>query len=185
LEARNFADRNKDWLERELHRLAANPVRAIKWSLGTEIFFRGEKVKIESCANELTNTIRFGTEEIHTAGIEGDLRPLIERHLRLLAARELPLKVLALASQHGFILNRVSVKNQRSRWGSCSARGTISLNWRLIQTPVYVQDYLCLHELCHLRHMNHSHRFWSEVYRLCPFTDQAEQWLKRNSALLR
>jgi predicted metal-dependent hydrolase len=73
------------------------------------------------------------------------------------------------------------VRNQRSRWGSCSRRGTISLNWRLIQTPVSVRDYVILHELAHLKEMNHSKRFWREVARLCPDYKEAENWLKRHS----
>jgi hypothetical protein len=77
------------------------------------------------------------------------------------------------------------VRNQRTRWGSCSRRGNISLNWRLIQTPPFVRDYICLHELAHLRQMNHSERFWSEVARLCPDYLHAEKWLKQNSRLLR
>jgi predicted metal-dependent hydrolase len=82
-------------------------------------------------------------------------------------------------------LRRVVIRNQRSRWGSCSRRGTISLNWRLVQTPVFVRDYIILHELAHLKVMNHSKRFWKEVARLCPEYREAETWLKRNSDLLR
>src|SRR2546430_242181 len=83
------------------------------------------------------------------------------------------------ASAHGFSVRRVTVRNQRSRWGSCSVRGTISLNWRLVQTPVFVRDYIVLHELAHLKEMNHSRRYWREVARLCPEFEQAERWLKQ------
>lgn len=69
--------------------------------------------------------------------------------------------------------------------GSCSRRGTVSLNWRLIQTPSFVRDYIILHELAHRRHMNHSNKFWQEVKRLCPDYLLAERWLKQNAKLLR
>jgi hypothetical protein len=82
-------------------------------------------------------------------------------------------------------VRRVTVRNQRSRWGSCSRRGTISLNWRILQAPPAVRDYLILHELMHLREMNRSARFWREVERACPDYKQAERWLKHHSALLR
>ncbi len=82
-------------------------------------------------------------------------------------------------------IHRVSVRNQRSRWGSCSARGTISLNWRLIQTPPFVRDYIILHELMHRREMNHSKRFWAHVELVYPEWREAERWLKENAKLLR
>jgi len=102
-----------------------------------------------------------------------------------LAARELPPRVLALAAQHDLTVHRVTVRNQRSRWGSCSRRGTISLNWRLVQTPETVRDYIILHELAHLRQMNHSSKFWAEVERFCPAYLEAEQWLKEHRNFLR
>jgi predicted metal-dependent hydrolase len=92
--------------------------------------------------------------------------------------------VLELAGLHHLPVQRVTVRNQRSRWGSCSRRGTISLNWRLVQTPCFVRDYLVLHELAHLKEMNHSKRFWGEVARLCPDYPEAERWLKQHSRLL-
>ena len=82
-------------------------------------------------------------------------------------------------------MRRITVRNQRSRWGSCSVKGTISLNWRLIQTPPFVQDYIILHELMHLREMNHSRRYWRCVEQVCPNYRNAEAWLKQNKNLLR
>jgi predicted metal-dependent hydrolase len=92
---------------------------------------------------------------------------------------------MALAAQHQLTVQRVAVRNQRSRWGSCSRRGTLSLNWRLIQTPPFVLDYIILHELMHLRQMNHSPRYWGEVKRVCPQYQTAERWLKEHSTLLK
>ena len=119
------------------------------------------------------------------ADLATDLRPAIEKHLWQLATQELPPRVQAFAAQHHVTVRRITVRNQRSRWGSCSRRGTISLNWRLIQTPSEVQDYIILHELMHLREMNHSARFWREVKSVCPDYEVAERWLKQNASLLR
>ena len=90
-----------------------------------------------------------------------------------------------MANRHQLLVRRVCVRNQKSRWGSCSRHGTICLNWRLLQAPESVRDYLILHELAHLKEMNHSRRFWSEVARMCPDYRQAEAWLKKNAGLLR
>jgi predicted metal-dependent hydrolase len=90
-----------------------------------------------------------------------------------------------LASLHKVMISRVTVRSQRSRWGSCSIKKTISLNWRLIQTPGFVADYIILHELMHLREMNHSRRFWRHVEQVCPDYARAEAWLKAHAGLLR
>jgi predicted metal-dependent hydrolase len=167
-EARRFAVRNTDWLERQFQRLAAQPKRSVEWRVGTEILFCGEPVKIEAGVNGESGMIRFGGEAIRVPDDVVDLRPAMEKHLWRLAAKVLPPRVLELAALHQLPVRRVTVRNQRSRWGSCSRRGTISLNWRLIQAPPFVRDYLILHELSHLREMNHSRRFWREVERVCP-----------------
>jgi predicted metal-dependent hydrolase len=93
--------------------------------------------------------------------------------------------VLELAAEQGLRVNRVTVRNQRSRWGSCSRHATISLNWRILQAPTHVRDYLILHELMHLRQMNHSAKYWKEVANACPDYLKAELWLKEHNHLLR
>jgi predicted metal-dependent hydrolase len=90
-----------------------------------------------------------------------------------------------LAAAHSLTVRRVSVRDQRSRWGSCSVKAVVSLNWRLIQTPDFVRDYIIVHELMHLREMNHSDRFWKLLYAAFPQTDEAERWLKNHVTLLR
>jgi hypothetical protein len=120
---------------------------------------------------------------VETAAVsEGpsNLRPFVEDRLLHLAKQELPVRVQELAAVHGFQVSRITVRNQRTRWGSCSRRGHISLNWRLIQVPTAVCDYIILHELAHLRHLNHSARFWQEVGRLCPNWKAAEAWIKQH-----
>ncbi|MCX6922923.1 MAG: SprT family zinc-dependent metalloprotease [Verrucomicrobia bacterium] len=171
-------------LEQQLLRQAMRPQRSETWPAGTEIYFRGERVRLEAGAGERTGLVHFGGEFLPIGDTTADLRPAIERHLRTLAAKELPARVFELAALHQLPVRRVTVRNQRSRWGSCSRRGTISLNWRLVQTPLFVRDYLVLHELAHLREMNHSRRFWNEVARLCPEFREAERWLKLHSRLL-
>jgi predicted metal-dependent hydrolase len=200
-EARRFAEKHVHWLEQQLLRRAAEPAAPRSWMAGWEIPFRGDLVRLQIDAPvtlpeapglprpilqaQGPGTVRFSTERVRVKDVSADLRPAVERHLWRLAARELPARVLELATLHSLPVQRVSVRNQRSRWGSCSRRGTVSLNWRLVQAPAFVRDYIILHELAHLREMNHSRRFWNEVARLCPGFETAEGWLKKNSALLK
>jgi len=116
--------------------------------------------------------------------LEGDLRPTLEAHFTRRAKIELPARAWEISALVRVEVRHVTVRNQRSRWGSCSAGGTISLNWRLVQTPDFVRDYIIHHELMHLREMNHSDRFWARVEEVCPGWREAERWIKRNGSLL-
>jgi predicted metal-dependent hydrolase len=100
-----------------------------------------------------------------------------EPALRVRAAKELPRALQELADAHGIAVTRISIRNQRSRWGACSSRGAITLNWRLILVPEFVREYVMLHELMHRRELNHSARFWRHVAAVCPRHREARQWL--------
>ena len=183
-EAWQFALRNGAWLERQFQYYAKRPVRPKQWRAGTEIFVRGKPTRIETGANGHSYVVRLENELIHVADVGADLRPAIEKQLRLLAMTELPARVHEFAALHGLSVRRVTIRGQRSRWGSCSYNGVISLNWRLVQVPLFVRDYIILHELMHLRQMNHSAGFWNEVKRVCPDYGKAKLWLKENPGLL-
>jgi hypothetical protein len=102
----------------------------------------------------------------------------VVRELRERARRELPARVLELGARHALQVTRVSVRNQRWRWGSCSKNGHICLNWRLVQAPDWVRDYVIVHELMHLKRMDHSPKFWALVARACPEYQAARTWLR-------
>lgn len=100
------------------------------------------------------------------------------RELLLRAKRELPARLLHLASEHDLTVARISIRNQRWRWGSCSPAGHICLNWRLVTMPEWVRDYVLIHELMHLRRMDHSRKFWKLVAAACPNYRDARAWLR-------
>ena len=112
------------------------------------------------------------------------LTPDTERALRQTALCELPPQLLDLARQHGLSVSRVSVRNQRWRWGSCSPNGHICLNWRLIQVPESVRTYVLIHELMHLKRLDHSPGFWRLVADACPWHERARGWLREHGHLL-
>jgi predicted metal-dependent hydrolase len=94
------------------------------------------------------------------------------------ARKELPARLLELAARHGLTVSRVSIRNQQWRWGSCSPNGHICLNWRLVDMPPSVRDYVIIHELMHLQRMDHSRRFWKLVAAACPDYQAARAWLR-------
>jgi predicted metal-dependent hydrolase len=105
------------------------------------------------------------------------IRPAIEAWYRRAAATHAAARLAHFAPQVGRAARKLVIRAQRTRWGSCSARGTISLNWRLMQAPPEILDYVVVHELCHLLVPNHSPRFWSEVARVLP------DWRRQRAAL--
>ena len=102
------------------------------------------------------------------------------KEFRQRAVRELPDRLRHLAERHGLVVGRISVRNQRSRWGSCSPSGHISLNWRLVLMPEEVKDYVLIHELMHLRRLDHSPHFWRLVAHACPAHEWCRRWLREN-----
>ncbi len=84
----------------------------------------------------------------------------------------------------GIPYKRIAIRSQRTRWGSCSARGNLNFNWRLAAAPAAVLDYVVIHELCHLRELNHSRDFWAHVRAACPDYKSHRRWLRDNTAAL-
>jgi predicted metal-dependent hydrolase len=102
----------------------------------------------------------------------------VDRDALARARRELPARLVELAAQHGLTVSRVSIRNQRWRWGSCSPAGHICLNWRLVDMPPSVRDYVLIHELMHLKRLDHSPRFWKLVAAACPDYRAARAFLR-------
>jgi predicted metal-dependent hydrolase len=108
----------------------------------------------------------------------------VEAGLRAQAQRELPTRLLELAAQNGLMVARITIRDQRSRWGSCSPKGHIALNYRLMLMPADVRDYILVHELMHLRQADHSRRFWRHVEAAFPRFREAERWLRKHGSSL-
>jgi predicted metal-dependent hydrolase len=116
--------------------------------------------------------------EIHVAGAAEFLRRRVADFLRAEARRRLAVAVGEKAALAGLTPRRVTVKDTRSRWGSCAPDGALAFSWRLVMAPAFVQDYVAAHEVAHLRHLNHGKRFWALVSKLTPHTEAAVQWLR-------
>jgi predicted metal-dependent hydrolase len=147
-----FADRERRWIEKQRRKLEAEQARRAGYG-----------------AEGLTAMSGLGRAPL----TEGEL---IER-----ARSELPPRLHELAKRHGVSVARVSIRNQRWRWGSCSRQGHICLNWRLVVLPPSVRDYVIIHELMHLKRMDHSPRFWKLVAKACPDYQLARQYLREHS----
>jgi predicted metal-dependent hydrolase len=182
-EAEKFVADHADWLARARERQRRRPRGAEAWAVGTRVLWRGQLTEIRVATTVGRPAVCLAADVFAVGSAEGDLRAALETQFRRRAAVELPARAWELAAETGAAMKQVSVRNQRSRWGSCSARGTVSLNWRLVQTPESVRDYIIYHELAHLREMNHSARFWARVEEMCLGWREAERWLKQHGSL--
>lgn len=183
-DARAFVEQHRDWLERARARQRAKPRAATVWTVGTHVLWRGELSEIRKASEGERAAVCLAADVFRVARLDGDLRATLEAHFLRRAKIELTARTWELAAETAMDVKEVMVRNQRTRWGSCTAGGVISLNWRLIQAPESVRDYVIYHELMHLKEMNHSARFWRRVEEVCPPWREAEVWLKRNGAML-
>jgi predicted metal-dependent hydrolase len=179
-EAKQFAHKHGGWIAARLRRLP----EAAPFADGAIVPLRGIEHRI------VHRPARRGTVWIEIAG--GDQRLLcvageaphlnrrVSDFLRRESQRDLEAASRRAAAQLGVAIKRISVRDQSSRWGSCSTTGMLSYSWRLILAPPFVLDYLAVHEVAHLVEMNHSPRFWRLVHRLCPDAGRAKLWLDRH-----
>lgn len=185
-EARRFVAEHADWLARARARQEKRPRTENIWTIGSQILWRGEMATIRVAPESTAErpAVTLGADTFRVASLASDMRAALEAHFLRLAKIELPARTWELAAETRVPVTEVSIRNQRTRWGSCTSSGVISLNWRLVQAPVFVRDYIIYHELMHLREMNHSARFWARVGEVCPAWREAERWIKQNGSLL-
>ena len=178
--AREFVDSQQAWIAQQ--RLKRATRTAARWAIGAELLVNGETHRLADGGEG--RVLLAGATVSVVPRSERALKDDVQTWLRAQAAATLPGELRALADCHAITVTRVSIRNQVSRWGSCSRRGTISLNWRLVQTPPFVREYVLLHELMHRRELNHSARFWRHVAAVCPRYVEARRWLRVDGAHL-
>jgi predicted metal-dependent hydrolase len=176
-EAESFFERHRRWAEDERVRVMAVHAPTV-WADGDEILLRGRPVPLRVTREGNRWWLTLGPERIRIGDVPVDLRPAAEDCLRLIARRDLIPRLRELAEIHGLTVSHVAIRNQRSRWGSCSREGSIALNFRLVQAPDAIRDYVLIHELMHLKQQNHSRRFWRLVESASPAFREAERWLR-------
>jgi len=175
-EAIRFVGRHVAWIAKERARVRRDQA-PVRWTDGSTILFEGEPalITVREVGAKLIASYADRTVVVKDPA---DVRGAIERDLRGLASETLVPRLRELAARLGLTVKRVSIRNQRSRWGSCSRAGAIALNFRLLQMPREVADYVLIHELMHLKQQNHGARFWSLVEGACPSFRESERWLR-------
>ena len=176
-EAKEFAQNHGGWIAARLKRLP----QAAPFEHGVDVPLRGVLHRVVHRRGERgtvwTEISSAGDRVLCVAGEAAHLNRRVSDFLRREAARDLAAAVRRYARELGVPIRRISVRDQSSRWGSCSNTGALSFSWRLVLAPAFVLDYLAAHEVCHLVELNHSPRFWRLVERLYPELERAKVWL--------
>lgn len=175
-----FAERHAEWIGT---RLGALPGR-IALVPGTGVPLRGSEHLIVLDRTVLRRvqpgTTADGSPVLRVASREADPAAAVHGFLIGEARRDLASAVGRHAAAVGRTVGRLTLRDTRSRWGSCSSRGTLNFSWRLVLAPPFVLDYLAAHEVAHLVHLDHSDAFWRVTRGLAPEMDTAEAWLRRH-----
>ncbi|WP_239992024.1 M48 family metallopeptidase [Rhodopila globiformis] len=168
-----------DWVA---NRLAALP-DVVQFVDGAVVPIGGEPHRIRHAPAARAGTC-LRDRELHVSGAAEFLSRRVRDFLRQEARRRLTALVMAKAGTIGILPSRLTLKDTKSRWGSCAPDRSLALSWRLVMAPPFVQDYVVAHEVAHLRHMNHGPQFWALVDELTPHAKAAIPWLKAEGARL-
>ena len=181
-EARAFAEKHGGWIAARLGRLP----EPAPFAHGTVLPLRGVDHRIVHRPRQARHGLDRGRRTTSACSAspapEPHRRAPRARFLKREAKGDLEAASRAAADRLGVRIKRVSIRDQSSRWGSCSTTGVLSYSWRLILAPPFVLDYLAAHEVAHLVEMNHSRRFWRLVERICPHVTRAKTWLDVHGA---
>jgi predicted metal-dependent hydrolase len=178
-EGLDFARRSAAWIAEQLDR------RPSRQTLGSGIVIplRGtpHAVKPTGTRRGLI-AIDAAQREILVPGDGRHVGRRLKDWLKQAARRDLEAASRKYAAAMGVSFRSITIRDQKSRWGSCSSSGELSYSWRLILTPAQVLDYVAAHEVAHLKHMNHGPRFWALVNAHCAHAEQARAWIRRNGS---
>lgn len=184
-------ERNGDWLERQLNRVEASLVHLHPryFASGESLLFRGRQypclVELDDRLARPSVRLEDGVFLLHSPVQDPALlRQAMEKWYRQEAGPVIAERVRHFGALIGRWPQVIRIKNQQKRWGSCSQKGNVNFNWRLILIPDEILDYMVVHELCHLVHMNHSADFWGLVASIIPDYQQRRDWLKNRTGPL-
>lgn len=176
-EALAFAEGQADWIRAAMARAA--PAVAVGW--GSDLPFDGRMLRIVPHAGR---GVVAEAERLLVPGCPEDVAARVRGFLRVAARARLAAACDRYAAVLGRSYRALTLRDPRSRWGSCSAQGGLMFSWRLIMAPPEVLDYVAAHEVAHLAEMNHAPAFWRVVERLRPGHEQQRRWLRRHGSEL-
>jgi len=174
-----FAVNHNDWIKKRLSELPL----PIFFRNGTGVNIFGETRKIRSCPDARRGVWDDG-EFINVSGMPENIGKRVENFLKEQAKQNISEKARFFAAQIDKKISRISIKDTKSRWGSCSVKNNLNFSWRIIFAPIEVYEYVIAHEVAHLKEHNHSAKFWKQVEAFTPHYKESDKWLRDNGKKL-
>src|SRR5258706_1422525 len=181
-----FLRESERWVLRKIAEWSARRAPEVRWEEGAQLPYLGRPLTLRLAAGRTFAERRAA--ELHVRlrdATAASVRRAVVAWYKVAARDHLEARLAELSRASGIAPPRLAISAARSRWGSCNSRREIRLAWRLVKAPAHLVDYVVCHELAHLRQMNHSHAFWSEVERLCPDYRRLRAELLANDHLYR
>lgn len=180
----DFVLRKSGWIEEKQQMMAERKARhsPIGFVAGEHLPFLGETYRLAVSPQSGYIAVRDG--ELHVPAGLADYRQAIVAWYYAQARVIFTERAHLYAEQYCFSFQALKISDAQGRWGSCSRKGNINLSWRLVMCPLPVIDYVVVHELAHLKHLNHSPAFWGVVKGILPDYKQHRKWLRDNSEII-
>lgn len=175
-----FVEQHSAWVERKQAQIrSAIPQRTRQYIPGEMFFLLGNEYPLEIIKNQKESLVLDGCFQLAEPSRDR-AKDVFERWYRAQAKAILQERVDFYARKYGFRYQGIKITGAKTRWGSCSGRGSLSFSWRLILTPLEVVDYVVVHELVHTIHHNHSKRFWKKLETILPDFKEHRTWLRKH-----
>ena len=182
-EIRQFIEAKKNWIKRKQFKAQEGAAAPHRYVDGETFWYLGQPIPLRIISDGKSALVMDGSFKL-TKSAQPQAQSVFTTWYKKRARKVLTERVEFFARKHGFKVGKIRISSARTRWGSCSSKETLSFTWRLVMAPPDVIDYVVVHELCHLKEMNHSVAFWTQVESILPDYKQHRKWLKSYGKLL-
>ena len=178
-----FIEAKADWIKRKQANIRKIAVTPRQYVDGDTFLYLGKEISLRLVPDRKPALVLDGVFKLAKSA-QPRAESVFEVWYKEQARAVLAVRVDFFSRKYGFEVEKIRISSARTRWGSCSAKKTLSFTWRVVMAPPEVIDYVVVHELCHLRELNHSRSFWAQVEAILPGYKSTRKWLKHNGAKL-
>lgn len=179
----HFIETKADWIKRKQAQVKKDVPTTHQYVDGERFWYLGKEVPLRIVPDIRPALVMDKVFKLKNSALS-QAESLFTKWYKKQARRVITERVEYFTQKHRFDVQKIRISSARTRWGSCSTKGTLSFTWRLVMAPLDVIDYVIVHELCHLKELNHSKTFWGKVESIMPDYKRRRSWLKKEGRKL-